>query len=187
MVIYRLAGGIAHDFNNLLTIIIGYIWVYSEPGEGTSFKVYFPAVEGDAGSVDKGDKIPEDRIKGTKTILLVEDDEKLRRMAQKIFKTHKYTVLSVSNGDEALRLSGEHEGPIHLLLTDVVMPGMIGKELAKQIESQRPKIKVLYMSGYTDNAIVHHGVLDKGINFIQKPFLPYDLVYKARKVLDQGD
>jgi two-component system cell cycle sensor histidine kinase/response regulator CckA len=164
----------------------GYIWVYSEPGEGTSFKVYFPAMEGNAGSVNKGDKILEDRLKGTETILLVEDDERLRRMAQKIFKTHKYTVLAASNGDEALRLSGEHEGPIHLLLTDVVMPGMSGKELAKQIESQRLKIKVLYMSGYTDNAIAHHGVLDKGINFIQKPFLPYDLVHKARKVLDQG-
>lgn len=164
----------------------GFVWVYSEPGKGTSFKVYLPASEEDVRHIDKQEKIPKDMLNGNETILLVEDDEKLLRLAQKNLKSYEYNVLSTSNSDEAMKISDEYEGTIHFLLTDVIMPGMSGKELAIKIETQRPEIKILYMSGYAENVISHHGILDKNINFIQKPFSPGDLVRKIRKVLDQG-
>lgn len=163
----------------------GFIWVYSEPGKGTSFKIYLPAAKGDDGPTNKKEKILESRLKGTETVLLVEDDEKLRKMAQKIFKSYGYTVFTASDSDEAFKISDEYKAIIHLLLTDLIMPGMNGKELAVRIESQRPEIKVLYMSGYAEYTIAHQGILDKNTNFIQKPFLPDDLVRNARKVLDQ--
>jgi PAS domain S-box-containing protein len=164
----------------------GFIWVYSELGEGTSFKVYLPAAKGDAGPVDKREKIPKNELKGTETILLVEDDEKLREMTRKIFTSYEYSVIEASDSDEALKISGEYKEIIHLLLTDVIMPGTSGKELAAQIESMRPEIKVLYMSGYAENIISHQGILDKNVNFIQKPFLRKDLLLKVRKILNRG-
>ncbi|MBW1959064.1 MAG: PAS domain S-box protein [Deltaproteobacteria bacterium] len=163
----------------------GHISVYSEPGEGTTFKVYLPAVMQDIEGAKEEDKAFVDQLGGTETVLLVEDDDMLCRMAQKILETHGYTVLSAHNSDEALKIANYHHDSIHLLLTDLVIPGMNGKELAGRIESILPGIKVLYMSGYTDNAIAHHGVLDRDINFIQKPFSPNDLVQKVREVLDR--
>ncbi|MBW2014128.1 MAG: response regulator, partial [Deltaproteobacteria bacterium] len=163
----------------------GHISVYSEPGEGTTFKVYLPAVMQDIEGAKEEDKASVDQLGGTETVLLVEDDDMLCRMAQKILETHGYTVLSAHNSDEALKIANYHHDSIHLLLTDLVIPGMNGKELAGRIESILPGIKVLYMSGYTDNAIAHHGVLDRDINFIQKPFSPNDLVQKVREVLDR--
>jgi len=121
-----------------------------------------------------------------KTILLVEDEESVRRLSVQILKRQGYKVLEASCGDDALVLSREHKEPIHIMLTDVVMPGMSGRELANQLKALHPKMKVLYMSGYTDNAIVNHGVLDEGINYIQKPFTMNALTRKVREVLDKN-
>jgi len=162
----------------------GYIWAYSEPEKGTTFKIYLPKVAGDAGSVQEG-QAPTDGLKGSETVLIAEDDDALRDLAFKVLKQHGYTVLEASNGEEALVVSEQHEEAIHLMVTDVVMPGMSGRELAERLQSLRPEIKVLYMSGYTDNAIVHHGVLRPGVNFIEKPFTPENLARKVRNVLDE--
>ena len=120
------------------------------------------------------------------TILLVEDEESVRRLSVQILKRQGYKVLEASCGDDALVLSKEHKEPIHIMLTDVVMPGMSGRELANQLKALHPKMKVLYMSGYTDNAIVNHGVLDEGINYIQKPFTMNALTRKVREVLGKN-
>jgi CheY-like chemotaxis protein len=113
----------------------------------------------------------------------VEDNDEVRNLTRKILQRYGYKVLEAENGEEALRISQQQQ-TIHLMLTDVVMPGMSGRELAECIQSQRSEIKVLYMSGYTDSAIVHHGVLTSGVNFIQKPFTPEKLTSKIREVLD---
>jgi DNA-binding NtrC family response regulator len=115
----------------------------------------------------------------------VEDDEDVREVAVRILKMQGYRVLETSNGSDALHHCEHEAGPIHLMVTDVVMPGMNGPELAKRLNLLRPETKVLYISGYTDNAIVHHGVLEKGVNYIQKPFTVEGLVRKVREVLDQ--
>jgi PAS domain S-box-containing protein len=162
----------------------GFIWTYSEPGQGTTFKIYLPSVEEDVVSEEK-EITQTDEMKGSETILVVEDDDMLRKIAQKALQLYAYRVLEAKEGVEALRVCEEHQGPIHLILTDVVMPGMGGRELAEQLQSLRPEIKVLYMSGYTDDAIVHHGVLAPGVNFIEKPFLPEALAKKVREVLDR--
>ncbi|MDH7474220.1 MAG: response regulator, partial [Anaerolineae bacterium] len=123
--------------------------------------------------------------KGQETILLVEDAEPVRDMARRILAYKGYTVLEACDGEEALRLSAAYEGPIHLLVTDVVMPGgMSGRQLAERLSATRPEMRVLYMSGYTDNAIVHHGLLEPGIAFLQKPFTPDTLALKVREALD---
>jgi two-component system cell cycle sensor histidine kinase/response regulator CckA len=161
----------------------GNIWLYSEPGRGTTFKIYLPqadeALEGlkeeTAGEVPRGDE----------TILVVEDEETVRKLAVRILKKQGYKVLEASGGDEALLRCKEFEDSIHLILTDVVMPGMSGKKLVDRLQKIYPEIKVLYMSGYTDNAIHHHGVLDPGTNFIQKPFTIDGLARKMREVLDK--
>jgi DNA-binding NtrC family response regulator len=118
-------------------------------------------------------------------ILVVEDEEEVRKLAVRILQRQGYTVLEGSHGNEALNICNKHDGPIHLLVTDVVMPKMSGRELAQCIASIQPEIKVLYMSGYTDNAITHHGVLEKGMNYIQKPFTVDGLARKVREVLDK--
>jgi PAS domain S-box-containing protein len=162
----------------------GNIWVYSEPGHGTTFKIYLPRVEEELDTLhgrDETDSFP----MGSETVLLVEDDPLVRAMAKRLLKQQGYRVLEATNGEEALRVIQEQAGEeIHLLLTDVVMPQMGGKELADQLKILRPDIKVLYISGYTDNAIVHQGVLNPGTHFLQKPFSIKTLSHKVRDVLD---
>jgi len=162
----------------------GFIWAYSEPGQGTTFKVYLPKVAGDAEPEEK-EKTSVVDLTGSETVLIVEDDDSLLNLARKILQLLGYTVLKAENGEEALKVSEEHKGPIHLLLTDVVLPGMGGGELAECIQSHRPETKVLYMSGYTDDAIAHQGVLAPGVNFLEKPFTMEGLAKKVREALDK--
>ncbi|HUL29027.1 MAG TPA: PAS domain S-box protein [Thermodesulfobacteriota bacterium] len=164
----------------------GSIWVYSEPGLGTTFKIYLPAIEGDA-EFFRPAAVSTKLLQGSETVLLVEDEEMVRKLACAVLEKYGYRVLEASSGDSALAVAqGQDGNPIHLMVTDVVMPGMSGRQLADHLVSLRPDLKVLYMSGYTDNAIVHHGVLDPGISYIQKPFTPDALASKVREVLDGG-
>ena len=142
----------------------GNIWVYSELDHGTTFKIYLPRVEEEASTLLHGDdkrSLPQ----GSETVLLVEDDLSVRGLVVQVLRENGYNLLEAANGNEALRMAQEYAGEIHLLLTDVVMPQMGGKELADRLKTLRPNIKVLFTSGYTDNAIVHHGVLEPGTNF----------------------
>jgi DNA-binding response OmpR family regulator len=127
---------------------------------------------------------PPASLRGSETILVVEDDEMIRNLVQKVLRANGYTVLVAANGGDAERVSGQHEGPIHLLMTDVVLPGLNGREVARRVVAARAGIRVLYLSGYTDDAIVHHGVLESGVEFLQKPFTPAVLGRKVREVLD---
>jgi len=162
----------------------GNIWVYSEPGQGTAFKIYLPRVDEPLEEL-KERVIKEELPRGSETILVVEDEEEVRKLAVRILSGQGYKVLEASQGPDAFLICTEHDGPIHLLLTDVVMPKMSGRELAETLMSIRPRIKVLYMSGYTSNAIVHHGVLEEGTNYIQKPFAVGALARKVREVFDK--
>jgi PAS domain S-box-containing protein len=162
----------------------GNIWVYSEPGRGTTFKVYLPRVDAPAADIKR--RPVSVMATGSETVLLVEDEEAVRRLADRILRSAGYKVLTAAGGSEALLLCEKHDGVIDLLLTDVVMPHMSGRELAERLAKTSPKLKVLYMSGYTDNAIVHHGVLDPGTRFIGKPFAAAELTRKVREVLDEG-
>jgi CheY-like chemotaxis protein len=162
----------------------GHIWVYSEPRQGTSFKIYLPRVdEGTAGAIEQ-DRAAGPAPRGVETILLVEDEEFVRKLVRRVLQGGGYTMLVAASGDEAFRIEERHEGPIHLLVTDVVMPGMNGREVARRLAPRRPDMKVLFMSGYTDNVIVHHGVLEPHTAFLQKPFTPDALLSKVRAVLD---
>jgi PAS domain S-box-containing protein len=162
----------------------GNIWVYSEPDLGTTFKIYLPRV--DESFEEMREKVTREELPcGGETILVVEDEEDVRRLAVRVLERQGYTVLETSCGDDALVLSKERKEPIHMILTDVVMPRMSGRQLADQLLPLHPKMKVLYMSGYTDNAIVHHGVLEEGINYIQKPFTIDGLARKVREVLEK--
>ena len=163
----------------------GYVWVYSEPGKGTTFKIYLPRVDG----ADELAQAPEARghaHTGSETILLVEDEEAVRTLASKILRELGYKVLESANPESALEISERYNEPIHLLLTDVVMPGMSGRKVAEGLTFLRPKTKVVYMSGYTDDSVVRHGVLETGTAFLQKPFTPAGLARKIREVLDAG-
>jgi PAS domain S-box-containing protein len=163
----------------------GNIWVYSEVGQGTTFKIYFPQVEGEAErqlKIDAASPLPQ----GTETILLVEDETRVRALTRENLRVCGYNVLEAMNGEEALKVSREYKGPIHLLLTDVVMPRMSGRDLAERMSEERHGIPVLYISGFTDDAIVHHGVLEPGTQFLEKPFTLNALARKVRHVLDQG-
>ena len=162
----------------------GYVWVYSEPGQGTVFKIYLPGVEMAPEPV-KRETTPLQELHGSETVLLVEDNKSVLNLAREILKEYGYNTLQARNGKDALKVSEAHEGPIHLMLTDVVMPGMNGRETAERIQSMRPEIKVIYMSGYPDDRISDRGVLASGTNFLDKPFSPESLVRKIRKVLDQ--
>jgi PAS domain S-box-containing protein len=159
----------------------GYIGVYSEPGQGTTFKIYLPRVAEDAPPPPRP---PQATARGTETLLLVEDEAQVRELTHDILQGQGYQVLAARDGVEALRVAEAHEGPIHLLLTDVVMPRMSGKGLADQLLRTRPEMRVLFTSGYTDNAIVHHGVLAEGIAFLSKPFELEAIARKVRDVLD---
>jgi PAS domain S-box-containing protein len=160
----------------------GYIWVYSEPGHGTTFKVYLPRVDAPAHPVAQPREAR--TLAGTETILLAEDDEMLRPLAKGLLRKLGYIVLEAPSAEEALGAAAGHDGPIHLLVADVVMPGASGRELARRLAASRPETKVLYVSGYTDDAIVRHGLLDPGLAFLQKPFTPDTLARKVREVLD---
>jgi PAS domain S-box-containing protein len=160
----------------------GSVWVYSEPGKGATFKVYFPRV--DASPEVASQPLAQMTLTGTETILLVEDQDQVRTVAESILKRFGYQVVAAANGEQALVLGGRHGGVIHLLLTDVVMPQMSGAELAKRMAETRPNTKVLFMSGYTDDSVIRHGVLESGMAFLQKPFTPESLARKVREALD---
>ena len=163
----------------------GNINVYSEPGLGTTFKIYLPRVEEEEDNLQRKD-LDISLLTGNETILLAEDEQSVRELAARILRDKGYQVYEAPDGKEALDIAQRHpERKFHLLLTDVVMPGMSGKNLADCLKLSMPDIKVLFISGYTDNAIVHHGVLDKGVNFIQKPFSMESLARKVREVLDR--
>ncbi|RME41234.1 MAG: response regulator, partial [Caldilineae bacterium] len=161
----------------------GHIRVYSEEGKGTTFKIYLPAVGVAPPPAPKEEKRTEVRG-GTETILLVEDEPQVRKLAFNTLTAQGYTVLDAPDGEAALKTAQTYTGPIHLLLTDVIMPRMGGKELAKRLKALRPDVRVLYTSGYTSNAIVHHGVLEPGLAFLEKPFSARALLRKVRQVLD---
>jgi PAS domain S-box-containing protein len=166
----------------------GYIWVYSEQGKGTTFKIYLPRV---ADAVESPVKIavPTESVAiepGTETILLVEDEANLRYLARQFLEKQGYRVIDAADGAVAMQIAVAHEGVIHLLLTDVIMPGMNGRELAQHILEIRPNVKVLYMSGYTENVIGRNGTLDAGVRLLQKPFTLRDLKSKVREVLDSN-
>ncbi len=162
----------------------GYVWVYSEPGRGTSFKIYLPRIEETAVPAGRDGKsetqIPE---RGSETILLVEDEKGVRELAREYLASSGYTVIEAEDGHTALELAAMHVGPIHLLLTDVVMPGISGRELAERVSQIRPGIKIIYMSGYTDQAVVHHGILRNDAVLLQKPFTLMTLAGKLREML----
>jgi PAS domain S-box-containing protein len=160
----------------------GYISVYSELGRGTTFKSYLPRVEQSVTQGSPGKNIKEP-VRAWETVLLVEDSSPLRELARELLEHNGYTVLEAANGADAIQVAEKYGKPIHLLLTDVVMPGMDGSKLAERMSHTYPGIKVLYMSGYTDDAIVHHGVLDSGITLLQKPFTRESLTRKVREVL----
>ena len=161
----------------------GDIWVYSVQGKGTTFKIYLPRVNEPLEEIRK-EVLKEELPRGNETILIVEDEEEVRKLAGKILERQGYRILETPNGDDALLACERSKSPIHLMLADIIMPGMSGSELAKLLEPLYPEIKILYMSGYTDNTIVRHGVLEKGVNYIQKPFTMEGLAKKVREVLD---
>ncbi len=160
----------------------GSIWVYSEPGIGTTIKVYLPVTDISTAEKDSTESSGK-RTEGSETILLVEDNDTVRKLAYTILKKYGYSVLSATGSQEALSISSAHDGVVDLLLTDVVMPGINGKELYGKIRENRPGLKVLFMSGYTDNVIAHRGILDDDIQFIQKPFTVSSLISKVKETL----
>ena len=165
----------------------GHIWVYSEPGRGTTFKVYLPRVDAAADALTAPAPIggPAGSPAGSsETILVVEDDDAVRGLVVTSLERAGYTVLVAASGRDALSIIERQPGPIHLLLTDIVMPAMSGQELAEHVQASRPDVRVLFMSGYTSNAVVHHGVLDEGVNYLAKPFSPNELLSRVRALLD---
>ena len=160
----------------------GYVWVYSELGHGTTIKLYLPRV--DAPAEPQAPPRETATLTGTETILLAEDDDILRPLTKGLLAKLGYTVLDAESAEQALAVAGARQGPIHLLVADVVMPGASGRELARRLAQSRPETRVLYVSGYTDDAIVHHGMLEPGLKFLQKPFTPAALARKVREVLD---
>jgi CheY-like chemotaxis protein len=173
----------------------GHISVESAPGRGSTFRIYLPRVAAPAVTPPDLRPSPEAPDPGTagdatlaqghgETILLVEDAQRVRAVVREILEMSGYTVLEARHGADALEVSNRHAGTIHLLVTDVVMPQMSGRELSQRLSTLRPELKVLYMSGYTDDAIVRHGVLASGIAFLSKPFTPDALALKVREVLD---
>jgi len=162
----------------------GYIWLYSEPGNGSTFKMYLPASVEENPEESEPSRVRAEPSRGSETILVVEDDPSVRSLAHAFLASHGYEVLEAANGREALQICDRHQGPIHLLLTDVVMPEMSGLQLAQLLVPSYRGMKVLYMSGYTEETIVHHGVLDPGAALLSKPFSQDILAGKVREVLD---
>jgi len=161
----------------------GSIEVYSEAGHGTSFKIYLPRLE--AAPEPVPEPLPSHLPVGTETILLVEDEAQVRAMAERLLTRQGYTVRAFADGAEALEAVRARQSPLHLLITDVVLPGMNGRKLAREVEALCPGIRVLYASGYSENVVIHHGVLDSGIEFIAKPYSIELLAQRVREVLDR--
>ena len=160
----------------------GYIWCYSESGRGTTFKVYLPGLED---AVEEAPPPPPYAPHpGSETLLLVEDEPEVRSLVQRILKTQGYTVVTAANPDEALAIAREFKGKIEMMVTDVVMPGMSGRQLAERLATSRPDMRVLFVSGYTDDAVMQHGIVSRPRAFLQKPFTPTALARKVREVLD---
>ncbi|MBI5068183.1 MAG: response regulator [Deltaproteobacteria bacterium] len=165
----------------------GNIWVYSEPGQGSTFKVYLPREVAAAAVALPRTPVIARPSTGTETVLVIEDEETLRTVARRALEAAGYTVLVASGGEEAFRIAAQHAGELHLLLTDVVLPVMNGRAVARELSRTRPDMKVLYMSGYTDSALGRHGVITPGTHFLGKPFTAVDLAAKVRMVLDAGN
>jgi two-component system, cell cycle sensor histidine kinase and response regulator CckA len=161
----------------------GYIWVYSEPGHGTTFKIYLPRIEDQSAVTpperSEGRSLP----RGSETVLLVEDEKGVRELAREYLQMSGYSVLEAQDGHAALEVVSTHAGSIHVLMTDVVMPGISGRELAERVVQIRPGIKILYMSGYTDQAIGRRGILENDVVLLQKPFTLATLASKLREIL----
>jgi DNA-binding NtrC family response regulator len=164
----------------------GFIWVYSEPGMGTTFRIYFPQVD------QKSDPLTlarpaEKSPRGWETLLLAEDEAAVRQSEREFLEASGYTVLEAHNGDDALRVARNYSGTIHLMITDVVMPCMDGAKLAEQLSSERPEMKVLFVSGYAENTVLQHGAIDIAGQFLQKPFTLKSLARKIREALGSGE
>jgi signal transduction histidine kinase/ActR/RegA family two-component response regulator len=162
----------------------GSIEVSSQPGKGTSFEIYLPTAGVEAAELAPPAPVP--ALDGAETLLLVEDDPQVRALSRLALSMHGYAVLEAGNGEEAVRLSDGHAGPIHLLVTDVVMPRMGGRQLAEALRARRPSMKVLFLSGYTDDAMMRHGISHAEVAFLPKPFTPAALAAKVREALDDG-
>jgi CheY-like chemotaxis protein len=164
----------------------GHIEVHSEPGRGTTFKVYLPRAQATAPSA----RLSSDVLKipgGAETVLLVEDEDAVRTLSRLVLQSSGYTVLEARDGQDGVEVAGRHPGPIHLLVTDLVMPRMSGPQLADALAGSRPRLRALFVSGYSDEAVVRHGGLEAGHPFLQKPFSPMSLARKVREVLDAKD
>jgi len=162
----------------------GNIWVYSEPGKGTTFKIYLPRAQEEAVALKATTAGPSiEQVGGKETFLLVEDDEAVRNLMTTVLEEKGYKVLAAGDGEEALHLFGDYSGPVDLLITDMVMPKINGREMAEKMNQKRPGLKVLYMSGYTSNVIAHQNVLDSGVEFIEKPVTVEALLRKIREML----
>jgi CheY-like chemotaxis protein len=164
----------------------GDVWVYSEPGQGTTFKIYLPRLASGAAGPSASSEERAAPANGYETVLLVEDDDRLRALAVRVLGERGYTVLPASNGAEALAVAARHPGVIHLVVSDVVMPGMTGRILAERLTTMRPLVKALFMSGYTDDDVMRRGILDRSTAFLQKPFTPDQLALKVREVLESS-
>jgi CheY-like chemotaxis protein len=166
----------------------GHVWVYSEPGHGACFRIYLPQADG-AGESASAEASPlREPVRpgrGSETVLIVEDEHTVRELTRQVLRLQGYRTLDAANGAQALAVAAAHDGPIHLLVSDVVMPGMNGPELAGKLKAVRPETAVLFLSGYTSHAIVRGGMLEEGNNFLQKPFTPTDLAATVRSVLDR--
>jgi hypothetical protein len=164
----------------------GYIDFDTEAGVGTTFRLYFPVVEEEGGAGHRAESRSAQVPHGSETVLVAEDEEGVRRIARLALQAHGYTVLIARDGEDALRVAAEHEGAIHLLLSDLVMPRLGGWELATALQDRRPGVRVLFMSGYTEDEGIRHRLMDERVAYLQKPFSPLALARKVRAVLDGG-